>query len=569
MALSYYWFWEEFCAFLFTAGAYPILKDESLIVVFKRENNIENLWDAFLSKLGSSKSVELNMGHYFKNKLIYKQKGARAPSTARAWTQDDVPIVSEGMRNFLIAYYKNIKKAPIIYFQEDKCKRAIEKLDGYDVNSKHLAPPFFDGERIVKNFIRGGDHHKDSCAGCGKSFQSHEIKYERINALLKDGNERLQSGKTPDSPKPQYCSLCVLQVILCPLKLSQESLTVRFVQKANNTSFSVKQILHDELRKFTSQSLHVLAGDFVSLHINESVDKKPLSTTMGTYHYALWKMSVTFPPELFEKGFGVDVYPGEESFHLPQWQLWLVSAFAAWNDVFRYKCYGDKDLRPHFNHYIRLTSQKKVFHAFYELIAGELIHASYSQTWKMIKLQDIWEMFETILMKEEKMPIPDYPRIVGFAGLLLPLAQRVESSQQSPNEKKRAITKLLEEVDRPIQYAYTASRDSGSKDFIFCKRPSNKYFFDKALELLSWAGEDIANLMAEGKRIVNENQAFSWARDSEEKIFVSADQIARVTAALVSEGEKPYSNEADWRAFAYQVKLALWSFFPGYLGSQD
>lgn len=166
------------------------------------------------------------------------------------------------------------------------------------------------------------------------------------------------------------------------------------------------------------------------------------------------------------------------------------------------------------------------------------------------------------------MPIPDYPKIAGFTGLLLPLAERVQSAKKKENDKKRAVGKLLEEVDRPIQFAYTAARESGSTDFIFCKRPRNRYFFEKAMALLQWAGEDIDLLTAEGERIVSENDAFVWARDAEQKVFISSDQIARVTSALVCENDKPYENEAEWRGFAYQVKLALWSMFPQYLGSQ-
>ena len=167
------------------------------------------------------------------------------------------------------------------------------------------------------------------------------------------------------------------------------------------------------------------------------------------------------------------------------------------------------------------------------------------------------------------MPIPDYPMIAGFAGLLLPLAERVQSSKKTDVEKKRAITKLLEEADKPIQYAYTAARESGSGDFIFCKRPHNRFFYEKAVELLNKVGEDVETLEKEGERIVKENAAFTWAQSAEAKIFIGPDQIARTTSALISEQEKPYSNEADWRAFAYQVKLALWSFFPRYLGTME
>lgn len=93
------------------------------------------------------------------------------------------------------------------------------------------------------------------------------------------------------------------------------------------------------------------------------------------------------------------------------------------------------------------------------------------------------------------------------------------------------------------------------------------------MELLKWAGEDVEALKEEGKKkaeeLAEKDNKFSWMKEAEEKIFLCSDQITRVTGALVSESEKPYENEADWRAFAYQVKLALWSMFPWYLGSQD
>jgi hypothetical protein len=83
----------------------------------------------------------------------------------------------------------------------------------------------------------------------------------------------------------------------------------------------------------------------------------------------------------------------------------------------------------------------------------------------------------------------------------------------------------------------------------------------------------VERLRSEGEskaaQLVEKRSEFAWLKDSEETIFLSPDQIARVTGALVCENEKPYQNEADWRAFAYQVKLALWSMFPQYLGSKE
>ena len=567
MAVSYDWFWEEFSTFLINTGRFPVLQERQIIVYFDQNSSfqINSVWDDFLRVLGSEESINRNMGYYFRaKKMIYKQRGPKAPTTAKAWDNDVIPIFSESLRKFLMNYYENISSAEIKYFQDGQATKALEKLRSLRTYESVEFPGISDFEGRLKP----GDNATSACAGCGKSFKRQEKKYKRISAFLKDADERPQSGTNKET-KPCYCKLCALQVMICPLKFTNESLSVRFIaNKQNNKKHIAKPLIEQELRKHTAQSLHIHAGSFVSLHLTERVEKrKLLCNAWGAYHYALWKMAVTFPPELFAQGFSVEVYPGEETFRLPRWSVWFVSSLAAWDGVFRYNCYGKKGFRPHFAQFLRLVSHKKIFQAFYVLISGGLIK-NYAQSWRINQLQDIWKEFETIL-KEDNMPIPDYPRIVGFAGLLLPLAERLQTSRKPENEKKRALTKLLEEVNRPIQYAYTAARESGSTDFIFCQRPCNRYFFEKAMELLEWSGEDVTNLKKEAERIVNEQEAFSWAKDAEQKVFICSDQILRVTSALVNENQKPYENEADWRAFAYQVKLALWSMFPRYLGSQD
>ncbi len=181
------------------------------------------------------------------------------------------------------------------------------------------------------------------------------------------------------------------------------------------------------------------------------------------------------------------------------------------------------------------------------------------------------------------MPISDYPRIAGMTGLLLPFAERVQSVKDK-NEKRTAMKKLLDEVDEPVQYAYKAAGEVGDSTFIFCKRPGNRFFYEKALILLEWAGEDVRRLQQEAAKnvvkLAQNNQKLSWMQDCDEKIFLYPDLIMRVMSALRNEvpqkvenrqedNKPPYKNEADWRTFAYQVKLALWSMFPQYLGSQD
>ena len=171
------------------------------------------------------------------------------------------------------------------------------------------------------------------------------------------------------------------------------------------------------------------------------------------------------------------------------------------------------------------------------------------------------------------MPIPNYPRIAGMTGLLLPFAERVQSKKKKPDEKRIAIKKVLGEVRKPIQYAYTAARETGSSEFIFRKQAGNRYFYEKTLDLLKESGEDVERLQQEAIQLAQQEERWKWTQEFKEKIFLGTDQIMRVVSALRDEDgpleKPPYKDETAWREFTYQVELALWSMFPQYLGPKE
>ncbi len=567
MGICHDWLWSEFTSFLIHQNRWAVKTDTELILITKEELNIDELWQMFWNKITSNPNLEQALDIYLDNKTLFKKQ-------AKPWGPDDIPILSEEMADYMIRYYqfgKNRKK----HFKQGSVNQSTLSLNEVIENDRYDSFPIRGGDS--RNYLKGGDLFQDKtiirCAGCGEIL-SKKMALERKALFIKDADERAQSAKNKDELN-HYCKRCVATVFLCPVKLAPETLTVRFFPIVKSDHLLSERLVGDALKKFVAQSLHVHAGNYISLHISEFVEKKPLCQTWGAAPYSLWKMAVTFPPELFAQGFAVEVYPGEEKFNLPRWALWFVSSLAHLDTVFTYKCYAEKNLRPHFSQFLRLVFRKKIFQAFYTLISGDnpVLNRNYIHSWKADQLQKIWSEFETLLLMEDLMPLPDYPKIAGFVGLLLPLAKRVQSSKNNEDERKRAVGKLLEEVDRPIQYAYTAARESSSSDFIFSKRADNRYFFEKAVELLDWAGEDVERLKKAGeskaKDLIEKRPEFAWLKDAEETIFLSPDQIARVTSALVSENEKPYQNEADWRAFAYQVKLALWSMFPQYLGSKE
>ncbi|QTA81106.1 Uncharacterized protein dnl_34320 [Desulfonema limicola] len=564
MGLSYDWFWSEFSYFLHCKKVWAYKNNTEFVVISSDKINIEDEWNLFWDKISSKNALKQSLDIFLNNKTLFK-------SQAKPWDSKDIPVISEDMAAYLIYYYEHGKSRKM-HFKQTSIPKAVADLESLIKDNQYEKIKLINHNTI--DSVQGGDFNLGSknirCAACGEIIPKKE-GLKRLAVFFKDSDERPQSASDKDKLS-RFCKRCIATVFLCPVKLTPETLTVRF-KMPDEFSLSGRTI-ETELKKFVAQSLDVHAGSFISLHINESIDRKPLNQVLGAYHYSLWKMAVTFMPELFAQNFGVEVYPGEERFTLPRWALWFVSSLASWDNVFQYNCYGKKDFRPHFSQFLRLVSRKKIFQAFYVLISGNLINNFYAQTWKINALQEIWSGFEKIL-KEDDMPIPDYPKIAGFAGLLLPLAERVQSSQKQENERKRAVSKLLEEVDRPIQYAYTAARETGSPDFIFCQRPKNRYFYEKALEILKFAGEDIEQLQKEAKEKAEElaekdPKNFQWMKDAEQKIFICPDQIARVTSALVCEGKNPpYENEADWRSFAYQVKLALWSMFPGHLGSKE
>ncbi len=569
MALSYEWFWSEFCRFLHLKKIWAYKEESEFVCIVpeNREFSLENEWRGFWRSLSSETHLKKSVQLFLDNKTLFKNQ-------AKPWDSNDIPILSSEMANFLIAYYRH-GKSKNRHFKKQSIPKAIADLEEILKNKTFDSIPL--PSALDQEFFPGGDFNPGSkripCAACGQPVSKKDT-LERKAVFLKDSDERPQSALDKDKLS-RYCKRCVATVFLCPVKLTPETLTVRFGAK----NIFIENAVRLELRKYVAQSLNVHAGSFVSLHIQEYVNRKPLNQVWGSYHYSLWKMAVVFPPALFAQDFSIEVFPGEESFALPAWSLWFVSSLAQWDSVFKRACYMQKEKRTPFSQFLRLVSRKRVFQAFYVLISGQVVNTSYDRSWKMNALQEIWSKFEKVMTqyqnfkKEEKMPIPDYPKIAGFAGLLLPLAERVQSAKKE-EDKKVAVGKILEEVDRPIQYAYTAARESGSTDFIFVKRPNNRFFFEKAVELLDWAGEDVDLLKEEGDKkaaelIKKEKEAFAWLDKADEKLFICSDQIARVTAALVSEGEKPYENEADWRAFAYQVKLALWSMFPRYLGSRE
>lgn len=571
LALSSDWLWSAFSEYLIGRGIWTYAKGGELSLIYPEntELKIHKRWSEFWQKLSSTDHLEQSVGIFLDNKTLFKNQ-------AKPWDSNDIPVLSKDMACFLKNYYQK-GKGRNRHFKKGSIPKAIVNLErAIEENAFQTIPfPVESSDEVLKGgdfFLAGrGKAVRVRCSSCGQIISKGD-SLERLAVFLKDADERPQSGRHKDD-KNFFCIRCVATVFLCPVKLSPETLTVRLGFESNGDDFkSAERTIEMEHRKFVAQSLHVNAGNFISLHLTEFSERKPLAQIWGVFHYSLWKMATTFPPELFAEGFQVEVYPGEETFRLPRWALWCVSALAEWDNVFGYWCYADKSNRSHTGRFLRLIARGKVFQAFYALISGGLIK-EYAHTWRMNRLQEIWIEFETLLKEEKSMPIPDYPIIAGFAGLLLPLAERVQSSKKTPEEKKRAVGKLLEEADRPIQYAYTAARETGSPDFIFCKRPRNRFFYEKAVALLEWAGEDIDRLREEAEEKTTDlsakDQRFEWMREAEEKIFICPDQITRVTSALVKENEKPYENEADWRSFAYQVKLALWSMFPQYLGSQE
>lgn len=174
MALSYDWFWSEFCKFIIKADCFPVFYERQ-IIVFSKENmkfDINQIWDDFIKMAGSKDFVSKHLGYYFNNKLIYKQKGHKAPTKAKAWHEDVIPVFSHGLRDFLITYYENISLAPIKYFSDEQCDSALKRLR----ELKEYEEINFPVIPINSGIVKPGDNSSSLCAGCGKPFDKKEKK---------------------------------------------------------------------------------------------------------------------------------------------------------------------------------------------------------------------------------------------------------------------------------------------------------------------------------------------------------------------------------------------------------
>lgn len=148
--------------------------------------------------------------------------------------------------------------------------------------------------------------------------------------------------------------------------------------------------------------------------------------------------------------------------------------------------------------------------------------------------------------------------VVAMAGLLYAFADLARSRvkddevKKGKNEKEaqetadRETAKLIEEVDEPFNFIYRLTGNSASSTAKLYSKPSNWFTYEQTKRLLGELG------VASDQRDKTENTS--------RFLEVNASDVE---AAYKKFAEDDYQGDADWRAFTYRLKLALYSRFPG------
>ena len=376
--------------------------------------------------------------------------------------------------------------------------------------------------------LRDPGDKADVCYGCGRPLGKDKLKASKL--VFASPSQRLQSGNGQE--EPWVCPSCAALALLSPIKPGEGSVLVQV------GSYGAPEAAKHFARLLVTGTLHVAAGRYLLLN-SPQVGGKPLAQALGRVVYALQALGQEVNPKVLER-FPFYLVEGAQEIPLPPRALWLSHvlqrAFASRPDE------GGEVNRP-LGEALRYALGDLPWHALYTLARR------YGRVADRFSLEDGLMRYASLLEKEVGMKentdlSQRFRDVAGLTGLLSAWVGYVEGQVgRNSQEAKRAVVKLLDNLERPGDFLYVAA-----------------YHLDSTQARLYEAGG--AFFYQEAKRLLQE--AGARAQEAEEGsgrfLTVSQDDLHRVYAHLAAR----YPGKA-WEGFIYEVRLSLASRFPQYI----
>jgi hypothetical protein len=413
-----------------------------------------------------------------------------------------------------------------------------------------------------------GDGTGEFCYVCGELLTPEdEAQVNRF--IFRSPSQRLQSVR--GEQRPPVCRHCVAVALVSPLKPSDQSVIIRFEPIAQDglgrgRSAAVLGKLNSFLRGLTLSQLDLAAGNYLMLTSNERVKVgnkwRPLSDVVGTVVYAYLRLSDLFDHQIFTD-YKARIVTGISDIELEPHRLTFLSILI--KSLQLHLTEGSDINRPLATaaRYVLadepILAIYELFRLFEQLKGDEKESLEYRLARKLWKL--IQEQKELIFIQIEK-SLEVWTKMIGgnrakmiadviaMAGLLYPFVEQtlreVRKKNDTSLDPNREASKLIEEVDEVFNFIYRFADNTAYSTARLYRNPINWFTYEQTKALLERLGIRVS------EREKTENGSRFLEVNTND-----------VEAAYKKFAEEDYKGDADWKAFTYRLKLALYSRFPG------
>lgn len=397
----------------------------------------------------------------------------------------------------------------------------------------------------------GGDSNTKLCYACGQILQRGQPVYSANKFIFESPSQRLQSAAGQMQPK--ICGTCAAISFISPVKIGSGRLIVRMrpqedpfdpAKKDENFSYQVD----DQLRMLTMGELNIIAGKYVIMQAGEMIGNKLVADQLGGEQYALYKVGISFPAQVFRE-FTIEAVIDNTDVVLKGRFLTLIHHL---NNIFNLArhTWHDKAHFAAFGRAIRHVQQDDLVFAIYELAASGILSIGYG--WpleKSVALENLRKEHVEWLKMSKTETAQLYKDIAAITALVYPFCAEVSKGLRSdPSKQRIEIRKIIDRADEPYELMYTIApqitgRSDSEHDFqavrVFLNRNPDIYFsYDQLIDLF----DELPN------------QPSKRESQFENSIPLTLDDLANCYTYLYT---TRYASDKERREFTYKLKLSL------------
>jgi hypothetical protein len=389
------------------------------------------------------------------------------------------------------------------------------------------------------------------CYVCGRLLSAEDEA--EINRLISESpSQRLQSSG--GEKRPAVCYNCVAIALASPLKPSKQSTIIRLEPVAQNglvqgRSAAVLGKLESFLRGLTLSQLDLAAGNYLMLTSSERVKVggkwRYFADVVGTKIYTHLRLAELFDHQVFME-YKAFMAMGLSDLQLESYRLAFLSVLIK---ALQLNLTEGSEINRSLASATRYVLADEPILAIYELVSQPDIDQRCRQEKVRMEIEKSLEVWTHMIGENRAKVITD---VVAMAGLLYPF---VDQTRREVGRKKesdpgldpdREASKLIEEVEEVFNFLYRFADHTTYSTARLYRNPTNWFTYEQTKTLLEKLGIPVN----EREKIENDSRFLEITTND-------------VEAAYKKFAEEDYKADADWRAFTYRLKLALYSRFPG------